>query len=268
MRYSQRNFRSYTLQAGLVALILGAGIVAAPSASRKNTTFAQDAAPSNPPTTPTPSQPKKIELPEGDGKAIATEFCQDCHRLTNLTKAHKTQDEWRDTVSTMVGRGARITDDKVDMLVVYLAKNFGPAGAAPAAAAITPATTSSVTPPTPPASATAAVSTSTTATGSTPASTEGAASTKPKKIELPDGDGKALAVEYCQDCHKLSNVTTAHKSEDEWHDTIEIMMIRGARIPEDQVSALVHYLAKNFPAQGGSSAPVPAAAISSTPHAL
>jgi hypothetical protein len=77
-------------------------------------------------------------LPEGDGKPIATEYCQDCHRLTNLTHAHKSLDDWQDTVQTMMDRGARIPQDKVDTLVKYLVKNFGPetegapAGSAPA----------------------------------------------------------------------------------------------------------------------------------------
>jgi mono/diheme cytochrome c family protein len=76
---------------------------------------------------PAPAGQKPVELPEGDGKAIATEYCQDCHRLTNLTKAHKSLDDWKDTVQTMIDRGANVPADKVDTLVKYLAKNFGPA---------------------------------------------------------------------------------------------------------------------------------------------
>jgi cytochrome c5 len=79
-----------------------------------------------------PSQPKPAtELPEGDGKAIATEYCQDCHKLSNLTASRKTPDDWHDTVQTMMDRGARIPQDKVDTLVAYLAKNFGPKAGAP-----------------------------------------------------------------------------------------------------------------------------------------
>ena len=85
---------------------------------------------------PRPSGPDdKVELPEGDGKPIATEYCQDCHRLTTVTKARKTSDEWLDSVHLMMDRGARIPDDKVDTLVQYLAKNFGPQAAAPTQAA-------------------------------------------------------------------------------------------------------------------------------------
>jgi len=169
-----------------------------------------------------PSQPKPaVELPEGDGKAIATEYCQDCHKLSNLAAARKTPDDWHDTVQTMMDRGARIPQDKVDTLIAYLVKNFGPQSSAPAAGTPSGAASSS---------------------GSPAAGT----AHPPKPAELPEGDGKAIATEFCQDCHKLSNLTTARKTPDDWHDTVQTMMDRGARLPQDKVETLVAYLAKNF----------------------
>ena len=53
-----------------------------------------------------------------------------CHKLTNLTKAHKDLDDWKDTIHTMIDRGAGIPDDKIDVLAQYLAANFGPKTAA------------------------------------------------------------------------------------------------------------------------------------------
>jgi mono/diheme cytochrome c family protein len=187
-----------------------------------------------------PSAPKPVELPEGDGKPIATEFCQDCHRLTNLTKAHKNLDDWKDTIHTMMDRGARITDDKVDTLAGYLAKNFGPKdstsaenGQAAAPAAPAPAPGAAASPNAPAASAKATV-------------------------ELPDGDGKAIATENCQACHKLTNLTKAHKSLDDWKDTVQTMIERGANVPADQIDVLVQYLAKNFGPKDASTAASPA----------
>lgn len=170
---------------------------------------------------------KPVELPEGDGKPIATEYCQVCHKLTNLTKAHKNLDDWKDTIHTMMDRGAAIPDDKVDVLAAYLFKNFGPKDAtaaanAPAAAPATPS----------------------------PAPDQAAASApapaKAIPVELPDGDGKAIATENCQACHKLTNLTKAHKSLDDWKDTVQVMIDRGANVPPDKVDILVQYLAKNF----------------------
>ena len=65
-------------------------------------------------------------LPEGDGKEIAEKSCHACHELTNLTHASKSLDDWRDTVHIMIDNGADVPADKVDVLVNYLAKNFGP----------------------------------------------------------------------------------------------------------------------------------------------
>src|SRR6266567_4895430 len=84
-----------------------------------------------PPASPPVPKPGD-ELPEGDGKVIATDFCQDCHKLTTVARARKAPDDWHDTVQLMMDRGARLPHDKLDMLVQYLAKNFGPQTAAPA----------------------------------------------------------------------------------------------------------------------------------------
>jgi cytochrome c5 len=169
-----------------------------------------------------PTQPKPaVELPDGDGKAIATEFCQDCHTLANVAKARKAPDDWRDAVQLMMDRGARLPQDKFDTLVQYLAKNFGPQAAAP----------------------TAGTSPSAGASSDSSAAT---AVQPPKPVDLPEGEGKAIATEFCQDCHKLTNLTKAHKVADDWHETVETMMDRGARLPEDKIDTLVAYLAKNF----------------------
>jgi cytochrome c5 len=177
-----------------------------------------------------PAAPKPVELPEGDGKPIATEYCQDCHRLTNLTKAHKNLDDWKDTLHTMIDRGARLPDDKIDTLAPYLAANFGVKADAPPASSSTPG----------------------------PAASAAPAPAKAAVVELPEGDGKAIATENCQACHKLTNLTKAHKSLDDWKDTVQLMIDRGANVPADKVDTLVQYLAKNFGPKD-SSAPTPAA---------
>ncbi|HWZ56256.1 MAG TPA: hypothetical protein VNZ63_09310 [Verrucomicrobiae bacterium] len=194
-----------------------------------------------------PAAPKPVVLPEGDGKPIATEFCQDCHKLTNLTRAHKDLDDWKDTIHTMMDRGARIPDEKIDTLAQYLFTNFGPKPAttdANAAAAQAPATAA------PSASADPG------SAGTAPASSAALAKTV---VELPDGDGKAIATENCQACHKLTNLTKAHKNLDDWKDTVQTMIDRGANVPPDKVDVLVQYLAKNFgPKDASAPAPSPA----------
>ena len=227
------------------AALLGAlvhGVKAIPAAAPRSAAT-QDAGQATPPPAAPPA-PKPVVLPEGDGKPIATEFCQDCHRLTNLTKAHKNLDDWKDTIHTMIDRGARIPDEKIDTLAQYLVTNFGPKDPAPAANA------QAAAPATPAPSPDAAAP-------STPAPAKAV-------VELPDGDGKAIATENCQACHKLTNLTKAHKSLDDWKDTVQTMIDRGANVPADKVDILVQYLAKNFGPKDAS-APASAAPPSLTP---
>jgi len=265
--------RYSALLAGLICVV-GLGILAAPSKSQARIAAAprtallgslihnvhvvpaaaecpaaaQDAGQAAPPPAAAPA-PKPVELPEGDGKPIATQYCQVCHKLTNLTRAHKNLDDWKDTIHTMIDRGADIPDDKIDTLAQYLAKNFGPKDAAAAAnaPAATPATAPATPAPAPDASAPA-----------TPVPAKAAV------VELPDGDGKAIATENCQACHKLTNLTKAHKNLDDWKDTVQTMIDRGANVPADQIDTLVQYLAKNFGPKDAS-APASAAPLSSTP---
>jgi cytochrome c5 len=165
------------------------------------------------------------------------EFCRDCHQLTNLTKAHKNLDDWKETLQNMIERGSRLPDDKIDTLAQYLAANFGPKAGAPAG-------DGSATPP---------------SAATKPASSEAAAPSAPAPaktvVELPDGDGKAIATENCQGCHKLTNLTKAHKNLDDWKDTVQLMVDRGANVPPEKMDVLVQYLAKNFGPKDASAPP-------------
>jgi cytochrome c5 len=208
----------------LLAMTIGSGILLTASSThaQNGTPASQDAAQPASSPAPSPQMRKKVELPEGDGKAIAEKACQACHELTNLTHASKSLDDWRGTVQMMVDNGADVPMDKVDILAKYLAQNFGPK-------------TTSTTPDAP---ATSGQSSSTDASQS--------AASHPKQAELPDGDGKEIATNSCQACHKLTNLTNAHKSLDDWRETVQLMMDRGAEVAPDKVDTLVHYLAKNF----------------------
>src|ERR1700674_5297024 len=116
-----------------LVLILGVGIALSPARGHAQSVRAagvplyawqgaatsQDSGTAQPGADAARPAAKKVELPEGDGKPIATEFCQDCHMLRNVTDAKKTQAEWKDTVQMMMDRGSRLPPDKVDALVQY-----------------------------------------------------------------------------------------------------------------------------------------------------
>ena len=65
------------------------------------------------------------DLPDGAGMELVMNVCSACHELTRITSKKRTKDEWSDTVDKMAKNGAKATDEEFDMIVAYLAKNFG-----------------------------------------------------------------------------------------------------------------------------------------------
>jgi len=125
----------------------------------------------------------------------------------------------------MMDRGARLPQDKFDTLIQYFGQEFWPADRAPAAGPTPAAAPSSDTPPT----------------------TTRAA---PKPVELPEGDGKAIATEFCQDCHKLTKPDESAKGPRRLarHGAVNVGSRRAASTRQGRYS--VAYLAKNFGPQG------------------
>jgi mono/diheme cytochrome c family protein len=70
---------------------------------------------------------KKVDLPDGAGKATVERVCSQCHGLENVVKKHKTAKEWSAVIDDMATRGAQATDQEFDQIQAYLATNFGPA---------------------------------------------------------------------------------------------------------------------------------------------
>ena len=73
--------------------------------------------------------PSSDALPDGPGKDLVTKKCTACHSVKTATSKRGTQDQWADTVSTMIGRGADLSDDEAATVVEYLAAHFGPSAA-------------------------------------------------------------------------------------------------------------------------------------------
>jgi competence ComEA-like helix-hairpin-helix protein len=66
-------------------------------------------------------------LPPGEGQAIVQQKCSSCHALKVVTGKRASRQQWSIIVDQMITRGADISDDEVDTLLDYLAKNFPPA---------------------------------------------------------------------------------------------------------------------------------------------
>jgi hypothetical protein len=116
-------------------------------------------------------------LKPGPGSDLVQGSCGNCHGIDQVTSQQKDEAGWRTTVINMVNNGAALSDHDIDVVVSYLASNYGfgppPAGDAAAAGAAAPA------------GATAA------ATGAAPAGAAAAATGAPYGAAAPAGAAAA-----------------------------------------------------------------------------
>ena len=67
------------------------------------------------------------DLPDGAGKDVVVKVCTSCHDADNFTSKKHTKAEWKEVVDTMIAYGAEVSDEQVEVITTYLAKNFGKA---------------------------------------------------------------------------------------------------------------------------------------------
>ena len=66
--------------------------------------------------------------------------------------------------------------------------------------------------------------------------------------DLPPGKGKDLVENSCGSCHGLDVVVSQHATRDGWASIVDYMVSRGATGTPEEITTIVDYLAKNFPA--------------------
>ncbi len=149
-----------------------------------------------------PEADAESEAPAVDAAAAADLIntrCTTCHDLTGIEPGFYTADEWRETVSRMMGYGVVLSEEEFETIVDYL--------------------------------------------GSTPeADAEG---------DAPDFDAAAaedLLNTACTTCHDLSAITSAPGAytEDEFRETIFRMLGYGLFLDDDQIDMLVRYLTETY----------------------
>jgi cytochrome c5 len=62
----------------------------------------------------------------------------------------------------------------------------------------------------------------------------------------PAGDGEVLLEERCGTCHGLDYTTQAQKSREEWEQTVDRMIGKGAQLDEEERDILITYLAETY----------------------
>jgi competence ComEA-like helix-hairpin-helix protein len=65
------------------------------------------------------------DLPEGKGKDVLERMCTNCHGLEQVTANRYSKKYWGSVVDDMVSRGAEGSDEDVNLVIAYLARNFG-----------------------------------------------------------------------------------------------------------------------------------------------
>lgn len=145
--------------------------------------------------------------PVDKGRIIFGASCIQCHDMNVVLIQRKPAQAWKQTVYSMISRGAEITPNEIDPLVAYLAANYGPDSPSPRAAS------------------------------KSEIGDEGG---------LPAGAGKQILSRACVRCHKLSLVTSARKSQAEWQAAVARMVSFGATLSAAEQQTLTQYLAQNL----------------------
>ena len=81
-------------------------------------------------TSPLKAQPAPT-LPAGDGRDILATACNQCHGLGTIVSMRDGEGGWRAQVRNMILRGAQVNGSEFEVLIHYLATNFGPGSPRP-----------------------------------------------------------------------------------------------------------------------------------------
>lgn len=60
-----------------------------------------------------------------DSETLLQQRCTACHSLSRVTNKMWSLQQWEQSVSDMIRRGARLSGEEKDALVKYLAENYG-----------------------------------------------------------------------------------------------------------------------------------------------
>ena len=84
---------------------------------------------------------------------------------------------------------------------------------------------------------------------------EGAAG-QGKQSPLPDVPGKEVVRKLCATCHEIETVVASRRTRIGWERSVEDMIARGAKGSDDEMDAVVEYLATYFGKTNVNTAPV------------
>jgi cytochrome c5 len=145
------------------------------------------------------------------GRRAVGQACAPCHsNILRIVQIHrKSAEEWRDTVYSMIGRGAQILPEEIEPLTAFLA-------------------------------AASAGQSSTSGPARTPSTDSPAAASVPGP-PLPEGEGRSVLQRQCVRCHDLASAIRKPASDD-WKTVIARMLTYGADVSPSDQQKLIDYL--------------------------
>jgi len=75
---------------------------------------------------PAPETASPEQAPAQDGATLLEARCSTCHSADRARQVTKTRDGWDQTVTSMINRGAQLTEAEKTVLVDYLTDAYGP----------------------------------------------------------------------------------------------------------------------------------------------
>jgi mono/diheme cytochrome c family protein len=140
------------------------------------------------------------------GRQVVGQVCVACHtNILKMVQVHRqSPEQWKDTVYSMIGRGAQVMPDEIEAVTAFLAASAGGNGQP----------------------------TNRTSNAGRPARDD---------QQMPEGEGKAILQRTCQQCHDLATASTKLASE-EWSAVIAKMMTYGAKLTPADQQKLIAYL--------------------------
>ena len=155
-------------------------------------------------------------LPDGPGKDVFASVCTQCHGLESVITLRLGRQEWEGLVNDMISRGAPAFGNDYEVIVNYLATNFG---------------TNSKPPQSP--------------------MPESASVSGDARASAAVGPGREIVESTCTECHSINNVTDSRRTAEEWRETVHMMVNYGASLLDDEIDAVVDYLAANYGPSSG-----------------
>jgi cytochrome c5 len=158
----------------------------------------------------TGNAPKDAQIEKG--RQAVGQTCAACHApILRMAAAQKqNQEQWKDTIYSMIGRGAEILPDEIEPMAAFLAAT---SARGPAAADAEPG-------------------------GGGGRGGRGGA---PAQAAVAGTDGRAILQRTCQQCHDMATATSKPPTED-WNAVIAKMTGYGVRLSSADQQNLIEYL--------------------------